>query len=284
MVIAALDAHVKFGLDYFAEEVEKNLEADLVTIYSPIVPGLEKAVDNALHGFTSRKDKLVVVLDTTGGSVEVVDRMVDCIRNFYKEVVFLIPDKAMSAGTVFVMSGDRIMMNYYSVLGPIDPQVQKDGKWIPALSYLEKFEELVQRSSSQPLTIAELTLLQKMDLAELHTFEQAREISNTLLEKWLSQYKFKDWTETETKKLPVTLEMKKVRAKEVANQLNDIKKWHSHSRGINMDTLRNEIKLKIEDFDENEVLKRNVKNYFDLLANYVTQKGFSSFIHSRFYF
>lgn len=42
MVIAALDAHVKFGLDYFAEEVEKNLEADLVTIYSPIVPGLEK--------------------------------------------------------------------------------------------------------------------------------------------------------------------------------------------------------------------------------------------------
>lgn len=32
------------------------------------------------------------------------------------------------------MSGDKIFMDFFSVLGPVDPQVQnKDGKWVPAL-------------------------------------------------------------------------------------------------------------------------------------------------------
>ena len=32
------------------------------------------------------------------------------------------PDRAMSAGTIFALSADRIMMDYFSCLGPIDPQ------------------------------------------------------------------------------------------------------------------------------------------------------------------
>jgi len=41
-------------------------------------------------------------------------------------------------------------------------------------------------------------LLQQLDLAELHSFEEARELSNSLLKEWLATYKFKDWTITET--------------------------------------------------------------------------------------
>ena len=42
----------------------------------------------------------------------------------------------MSAGTIFALSADTILMNYFSALGPIDPQIEKDGKSASALSYL----------------------------------------------------------------------------------------------------------------------------------------------------
>jgi hypothetical protein len=89
-------------------------------------------------------------------------------------------------------------MDYYSILGPIDPQIKnRQGVFVPALGYLDKYNELVQKSAAGGLTPAELTfLVQKFDPAELHRFEQARDHSVDLLKKWLVQYKFKNWTKT----------------------------------------------------------------------------------------
>ena len=85
-----------------------------------------------------------MLLTTTGGSLNPVKRIVNIFRNFYKEVNFIIPDYAYSAGTVMCCSGDKIYMDYYSVLGPIDPQVRnKDGKFVAALGYLDKILYLI---------------------------------------------------------------------------------------------------------------------------------------------
>ena len=69
-----------------------------------------------------------LILDTPGGVVEVVERIVRVLRHHYTEVKFVIPDRAMSAGTVLAMSGDDILMDYHSCLGPIDPQLQLDDR------------------------------------------------------------------------------------------------------------------------------------------------------------
>ena len=54
------------------------------------------------------------------------------------------------------MSGDSILMNYYSVLGPVDPQVQtKDGKLVAALGYLDKINEMIKKSINDTLSPAE---------------------------------------------------------------------------------------------------------------------------------
>ena len=46
---------------------------------------------------------------------------------------FWCPIFAMSAGTILVMSGDDIYMDYYAVLGPIDPQVRnQNGTYVPS--------------------------------------------------------------------------------------------------------------------------------------------------------
>ena len=190
----------------------------------------------------------------------------------------------MSAGTIFALSADRIMMDYFSCLGPIDPQIEKDGKLVPALSYLNQFERLNKKAATNDLSTAEYALLSKLDLGELYQFEQARELSVELLVKWLSTYKFKGWTNTETRKKPVTDEMKVTRAQEIADLLNETSRWHSHARGIDIRTLRDEVGLQIEDLSANSRLYQYVKLYFELLKDYMSREQLFSFVHTRGYF
>ena len=81
----------------------------------------------------------------------------------------------MSAGTVLVMSGDAIHMDYYSLLGPIDPQVQRPGATglIPALGYLIQYERLIEKGRQGILTTAEAQILiDCFDQAELYSTRQ----------------------------------------------------------------------------------------------------------------
>jgi hypothetical protein len=59
------------------------------------------------------------------------------------------------------MSGDAIYMDYYSTLGPIDPQVENfKGRHVPALGYLERYNELVDKAATPgALNMAELQIL-----------------------------------------------------------------------------------------------------------------------------
>lgn len=113
--------------------IEDLLDADCLTIISPIQVGLEHLVKVAIEAREERRKTLVVILDTAGGVVEIVERIVRVLRQHYVEVRFIIPDRAMSAGTVLAMSGDEILMDYHSCLGPIDPQLEKDGRLVPAV-------------------------------------------------------------------------------------------------------------------------------------------------------
>ena len=80
--------------------------------------------------------------------------------------------------------------------------------------------------------------------------------------------------------------MKKERAERIADILNDPERWHSHSRGINMLTLRNELNLKIGDYSENLPLRDSINRYFGLLYDYITREGgyVPSFVHTEEYF
>ena len=64
-----------------------------------------------------------IILETPGGIAETVDDMVDLIRSKYDRVGIIIPGMAKSAGTIFAMAGDEILMGTSSSLGPIDAQI-----------------------------------------------------------------------------------------------------------------------------------------------------------------
>lgn len=269
----------------YLQKLEKELKANVLVYIGPIVDGVDLEIRDALELCKKRLGKLVVILETEGGYIEVAERIANVFRKHYsKSVEFIVPNFAMSAGTVLVMSGDTIYMDYFSVLGPIDPQTQHRASrgLVPALGYLEKYKQLIDKSKAGKLTQAELHfLLEKFDPAELHKYEQAKELSITLLKDWLVKYKFKNWKFTEKRKLPVTNKMRKERAEEVGNWLNKTTKWHTHNRGISMSVLRRTLKLKIEDFESRSELNKLIKTYYRLLNDYMSKRFFTGLVHVK---
>jgi hypothetical protein len=285
------DRTIKEILNQNLEKLETHFKSDVIFYYGEIHPSYEKIFRDFIEMLkedTPGKDRLTVVLNTPGGNAETVEKVVEIIRHHYKEVYFVVPDYAMSAGTIFCMSGDKIFMDYSSSLGPIDPQVFNGTTYVPALGYLDKVNELLEKAQNGTLTQAEFLILQNQDLALLRSYEQAKELTITLLKKWLVEYKFKDWTEhrTDSNKIgkSVTLKEKIERAEEIADKLGNNKIWHSHGRMINITTLVNTLRLEIEDYSDDPNLRTLIRNYNDLLTEFIVRNGFKVFLHSRKHF
>lgn len=154
---------------------------------------------------------------------------------------------------------------------------------MPALGYLDKVAELIEKSRSGTITPAEFMLLEKQDLAKLRFYEQARDLSKTLLKQWLTSYKFKDWTKHRTSApgTAVTMEQKQARAEEIALLLSDNGHWHSHGRFIGMKTLRELVRLEIEDFGTNKDLQEAVRRYSEVLTAFLNRAGMTYYVYSR---
>jgi hypothetical protein len=274
---------VEGQLDVALAAVETAFKADGLGFVGSMYYGVEDFVRDALENRKNKGDRLIVILDTEGGLIEVVQRIADTLRHHYPQSVeFVVPNYAMSAGTVLVMSGDAIHMDYFSVLGPIDPQVMINGRWVPALGYLEKFNALMAKGATKKgLTDAELAYLAShFDPANLYSYEQAKNLSEQLLKQWLVKYKFKNWDLTETRKKKVTEAMKEKRAKEIADKLNDTKLWNSHARPIPMEVLRRDLNLKIEDFGAIPERRDAVRCYHRLLRDYMARMAHKWAIHA----
>lgn len=277
-------------------ELATKFDADVIFIKSPMrapLDSLFRIEVETIRATNSDKGKvkggkLCIVLETPGGYIETVKRLVDVMRRHYKHVSFVIPDYAYSAGTVLALSGDDIIMDYYSILGPIDPQVPDEagGTLLPGAGYLAKFRELVDeinaaRVKDPKAKDAELNyLIKRFEPAKLFHIEQAIEHGQALIEEWLPKYKFKSWVTTDSGK-KVTPAMRRDRAKEVARVLGDASKWHSHGRGISMSELEgDDIKLQIQDFGKDNDLSMHIRNYHGLAVDFATKQGIHAFIHS----
>lgn len=266
--------------------LEHHFSSDILTYYGQITDGFEcriKEIAEELATDPGKREKLLILLTTPGGSATAVERYVNIIRHHYREVNFLIPDYAYSAGTIFCMSGDHIYMDYSSVLGPIDPQVQnKEGRWVAALAYLDKVAELMQRAQEPDFTQAEFLILKDIDLAELRGYEQAKSLAEDLVKDWLVKYNFRNEAMDSKKELPLlSLAEQEQRALEIARSLSNNNRWKLHGRPIHMHTLQEEIKLRVYDFSDDPVTYELIKNYHRLVSDYADSQQFTIFVLTR---
>jgi len=279
-----LDTSILGTLDERAEALEQELNSDIVFYHGAIHPAFFRNFRNAIEEIkknsTKNNDAISVVLRTGGGSAETTERMVSVLRKHYKFVYFIVPDIAMSAGTILCMSGDKIYMDYASSLGPIDPQVPAPdtGGLVPALGYIDKVSEILEKEELLP---ADVVVLKSVDIARLALFQQAKDLSIDLLKNWLVEYKFKDWNKHRTNNPgeKVTMEEKQQRAEEIARDLSDHKKWRSHGRNLDIQKL-NALRIEIDDYSDNANLRSLIRDYNDLLTGYLDRQDLNFFLHS----
>lgn len=233
-------------------------EAPIAIDYDDRVP-LQDQISN-LGG-----DKIDVIIETPGGSAEIVEDIVEYIRNKFAEVAMIVPGCAKSAGTIMAMAGDEILMEPASALGPIDAQIIQGGKRFSAHAFLEGLKKIKEEVENQgQLNRAYIPILQNISPGEIQNCENALGFAKTLVREWLSKYKFKFWKTHSSTSNPVMEEEKRKRAQEIAEILCDHGRWLTHGRSITMHDLL-EMKLKVTDYSENAELSEAIRRYYTLL-------------------
>lgn len=120
--------------------------------------------------------KIDIILETPGGFAEVVEEIVEYIRDRFSEVTMIIPGYAKSAGTIMAMAGDDILMEPASALGPIDAQIVRGEKRFSADAFLEGLEKIkdeVEKNENKKLNLAYVPILQNISPGEIQACENA---------------------------------------------------------------------------------------------------------------
>jgi ClpP class serine protease len=114
----------------FASDITKS-DCPISIDYSDILPFSDQL--STIEG-----KEIDVILETPGGFAEVVEDLVRIIRKRFERMGVIIPGMAKSAGTIFTMAADEILMGESSALGPIDAQIMMgNGKRFSADAFLE---------------------------------------------------------------------------------------------------------------------------------------------------
>jgi hypothetical protein len=212
-------------------------------------------------------DSIDVLLETGGGSGETAEDIVRLLHGKYESVSFIIPGMAKSAGTIMAMAGDEILMEPSSSLGPIDAQIQWEGKVFSAEAFLKGLESIkAEVVATNALNRAYIPILQRISPGEIQNAENALSFAKVLVTEWLKEHKFKNWTvhKTHSPGTQVTPEQKEERAKEIADKLCDHSKWLSHGRSIKIPDLES-IGLQITDYTKDAQLADAIRRYHVLL-------------------
>ena len=106
-----------------------------------------------IHGLDKRKG-LDLILHTPGGDLSATEQIIKYLKSsFNGDIRAIIPQMAMSAGSMIAVSCKSVVMGKQSSLGPFDPQLNG----IPCQSALREFNKAVEDVSNNPLHIPEHT-------------------------------------------------------------------------------------------------------------------------------
>jgi hypothetical protein len=245
-------------------------------------PGLSNGIDSRDHlPFCEMVDRVPpeekaidLLIATPGGQAESVGAFVNALRPRFHDVAAIIPYQAFSAGTLWVLAANNIIMDSRAVLGPIDPQVRTaEGRHVPGqalFALINDIESLIQQARAQklPLPLAWLEILRTIDKKELGATATSSQYVAKMASEWIRDYKFRDWTTHSTTGMPVTPDEKEQRAKRIADLLCNHQYWLSHGHGIRREELMKKdlLGLKIDNLEDDPVAHRAVRRLWAVFA------------------
>jgi ATP-dependent protease ClpP protease subunit len=268
---------------YMANTVNPNIKAITSINAEDDLP-----INELISSIDSRFKEIDVVIETTGGSAQQVDKIVNALRPRFDNVSFILPSSAMSAGSILIMSGDEIIMNSKSCFGPIDPQVVgKNGQFVPAQSIIELINEIQVRGQEllnkrqNPLW-TDIQILNNIDPKEIGNALSGSDYSVGLVHRYLRDYKFKNW-KNHSDGREVTDNDRETIALKIANDLCNHKYWKAHGHGITRDMAETILKLKITKAESVEGLDKAIRRMWALFYwIFESTKVYKLFVSSNY--
>ena len=139
---------------------------------------------NAVYGMDRTKG-LDLVLHTPGGSISATEAIVSYLRScFGTDIRAVIPQLAMSAGTMMACACKEIVMGRQSSLGPTDPQLGG----VSAGGVIEEFDRAVRDVQENPASAAVWgQIISKYHPTFLGDCQKALDASKEMLRGWLAE-------------------------------------------------------------------------------------------------
>ena len=197
---------------------------------------------NAVCGL-DRSKGLDLVLHTPGGDLAAAESIVNYLRDcFGNDVVAIIPQMAMSAGTMIACSCSKVIMGRQSSLGPTDPQING----MAACGVIEEFEQAVRDVTENPASASLWgTIIGKYHPTFLGDCQKVVEMSSSMVGDWLRTNMLSGDPEADSK------------VKLITAKLCDHKNSVMHNRHFSHSELER-IGLKVELMEGDDVLQDKV--------------------------
>lgn len=194
---------------------------------------------NAVHGLDRTKG-LDLILHTPGGDLPAAESIVHYLRQMFGfDIRAIIPQIAMSAGTMISCACNEIVMGKQSNIGPFDPQLGG----LPAHGVLEEFEKAIEMVKADPQsTPIWQTIISKYHPTFLGECEKAIELADLVVRSWLVTGMFGGDQDAMTK------------AENIVLALNDHAGTKTHSRHLHIEDAVN-IGLKVVQLEDDPELQ-----------------------------
>ena len=141
------------------------------------------------HGFDFKKG-LDLILHTPGGEISATESIINYIQELFDgNVRAIVPQLAMSGGTMIACSCKKIILGKHSSLGPIDPQFMG----VPAQAILTEFANAKKEINDEPSSIPLWQMIiSKYDPTLIDSCQKAVEWSNDIFRDSLKNNMFKN--------------------------------------------------------------------------------------------
>jgi Serine dehydrogenase proteinase len=235
----------------YLKRLQQHTGRNVIAYYSgwlfrpPTTPNLSVGDDDmnafmaAVHQL-KREKGLDLILHTPGGDIAATEALVKYLWvMFAKDIRVIVPQLAMSAGTMIACAAKSIVLGKQSSLGPIDPQIGG----VPAQGVLDEFQMAVNSIRQDPAS-APLwqQIVSRYHPSFLNECVQAINWSRTMVEGWLRDNMFDgNGIGSET-------------AKKIVNYLGDHSITAAHARHIPLSKCE-DIGLIVEKLEDDKKLQ-----------------------------
>jgi ATP-dependent protease ClpP protease subunit len=203
-----------------------------------------------------RTKGLDLILHTPGGSVAATESLVDYLRSMFgTNIRAIVPQLALSAGTMIALSAKSIVMGKHSSLGPIDPQLNGAA----AHGIVEEFKRAQREINEDPSTIATWQpIIAKYPPTLVGESEKSIAWANKIVGDWLESGMFAD------------AEDPAASANKVVKELADHALTLSHDRHISADKA-DDLGIKVEILEDDDELQEHVLTVHHACAQTITE-------------